>query len=201
MQHNIREPDYLRHWYSVWGNCGSQMLLLQQLHNQECKLMQQQLGSYGQSTPPIQKWTFPSSAIFSHPPNIISYGIPRSPLRILANRIVGSFFGGSKLYNIIWLKSPINYPKLSHFKIACRTHIEENKIYWKRQAMKRWPNYWKSWRPHGTGDITCQEPSTILCIHTSMSRWVIPRFCFFYVGEGDREGGLLCSSNTTAHAI
>ena len=27
MQHNIREPDYLRHWYSVWGNCGSLMLL------------------------------------------------------------------------------------------------------------------------------------------------------------------------------
>ena len=34
------------------------MLLLQQLHNQECKLMQQQLGSYGQSTPQIKKWTF-----------------------------------------------------------------------------------------------------------------------------------------------
>ena len=26
---NIREPDYLRHWYSGWGNCGSLMLLLQ----------------------------------------------------------------------------------------------------------------------------------------------------------------------------
>ena len=114
---------------------------------------------------------------FSHPPNIISYGIPRSPLRILANRIVGSFFGGSKLYNIIWLKSPINYPKLSHFKIACRTHIEENKIYWKRQAMKRWPNYWKSWRPHGTGDTTCQEPSTILCIHTTTPQIKKWRFC------------------------
>ena len=114
---------------------------------------------------------------FSHPPNIISYGIPRSPLRILANRIVGSFFGGSKLYNIIWLKSPINYPKLSHFKIACRTHIEENKIYWKRQAMKRWPNYWKSWRPHGTGDITCQEPSTILCTHTTTPQIKKWRFC------------------------
>ena len=26
---NIREPDYLRHWYSGWGNSGSLMLLLQ----------------------------------------------------------------------------------------------------------------------------------------------------------------------------
>ena len=34
------------------------MLLLQQLHSQECKLMQQQIGSYGQSTPQIKKWTF-----------------------------------------------------------------------------------------------------------------------------------------------